>query len=98
MARPRQNTIAYEQNARKNFLLEIEGRCGFVGLKTNEALGDAIGVTGNTVGNFKKDPGRIRMDVMQKLVKALKLDPGVVLSYLGYSEQEKRKFAKEYLQ
>lgn len=98
MARPRQNTIGFEQNARKNFLLEIEGRCGFAGLKTNEALGDAIGVTGNTVGNFKKDPGRIRMDVMQKLVKALKLDPGVVLSYLGYSEQEKRKFAKEYLQ
>lgn len=86
------------QYAQRDFLKEVDGRCGYAGLKTNEALGKAIGVTGRTVGNHREDPGKMQVCVLQKMVKVLKLDPGIVLQFLGYSSQEIRKFAKDYVQ
>lgn len=84
-----------EEYAQADFLNEIGSRCVWAGIKTNEELGNAIGVSANTVGNFKRDPGRIRVDVLQKMVQKLRLNPMIVLIYLGYSSQDIRKFAKE---
>lgn len=87
-----------DKYAQDDFLKELGSRCVWAGFQTNEDLGKAIGTCGASVGNYKKDPGRIRLDTMQKMVKTLKLDPGVVLRFLGYSSQDIRKFAKEYVQ
>ena len=49
-----------------------------------------------SVGNYKRDPGKIKLKTMQRMVTALKLDPGVVLRFLGYSNRDIKNFAKEY--
>ena len=87
-----------DKYAREEFLKEIGSRCVWVGIQTNEDLGKAIGISGASAGNYKRDPGRIRLDTMQKMVQTLKLDPGVVLRFLGYTSQDIRKFAKEQIQ
>lgn len=94
MPRIKQNNVKYAQD---DFLKEIDVQCAWAGLKSNEALGRAIGVTGRTVGNHREAPGKMQVCVLQKMIKALKLDPGVVLQFLGYSSQDIRKFAKEYV-
>lgn len=87
-----------EKYAQDDFLKEIGSRCVWAGFQTNEDLGKAIGVSAASAGNYKRDPGRIRLDTMQLMVKKLKLDPGIVLRFLGYSNNDIRTFAKEYIQ
>lgn len=88
----------YKLVAQDEFLKEIESRCVWVGLRTNDALGNAVGVTGRTIGNHKQDPGKMQVAVLQKMIKTLQLSPLIVLRFLGYSTQDIRKFAKEYVQ
>lgn len=95
MPRIRQYADKYAQD---DFLKEIDSRCVWAGFRTNEDLGSAVGVSNDTVRNYKKDPGRIRLDVLRKMVQKLKLDPGIVLRFIGYSNQDIRKFAKEIIQ
>jgi hypothetical protein len=82
---------------RDDLLREIDVRCAWNGIKTNKALGDALGVTDMTIGNFRREPGARQIVLLQKMVKVLKPNPGPVLMFLGYSEKEIKKFAKEYL-
>ena len=95
MPRIRQYADKY---ARDDFLKEIDSRGVWAGFRTNEDLGNAVEVSATTVGNLKRDPGRIRLDVLRLMVQILKLDPGIVLRFIGYSSQDIRKFAKEYIQ
>jgi hypothetical protein len=82
---------------RDDLLREIDVRCAWHGIRSNKALGDALGVTDMTVGNFRREPGARQIVLLQKMVKVLKPNPGPVLMFLGYSEKEIKKFAKEYL-
>ena len=82
---------------RDDLLREVDVRCAWNGIKTNKALGDALGVTDMTIGNFRREPGARQIVLLQKMVKVLKPNPGPVLLFLGYSEKEIKKFAKEYL-
>lgn len=95
MPRIRQYEEKYIQD---DLLKEIGSRCVWAGFKTNEELGNAVGVTGASIGNYKRDPGKIKMKTMQRMVTTLKLDPGVVLRFLGYTSQDIRKFVKEQIQ
>ena len=94
MARIRQKADEY---LRADLLREIDVRCAWNGIKTNKALADALGVADMTIGNFRKDPGLRQICLLQSMVKVLNPNPGPVLKYLGYSEKEIRKFAKEYI-
>lgn len=80
-----------------DFLREIGARSAWAGMSGCEALGKAISVSAQSVCNYRKDPGKIKMETMQKLVKVLKPDIGIVLRFLGYSNQEIKRFAKEVL-
>lgn len=79
----------------RDFLREIEARSAWHGLSTNEQLAKKLGTSGMTVGNYKKDPSKIRLETMQKMVKALDPDIRVVLKYLGYTDKQIKNFAKE---
>lgn len=89
------------QNAEKYLLAdlirEIDVRCAWNGIKTNEALGEALGVTGMTIGNFRKEPGARQIALLQGIVKQLKPNPAPLLLFLGYTSQDIKKFAKDYL-
>lgn len=87
-----------EKYAEEDFIRELDARCGWAQLKTQNEIGKAIDVSGASIGNYRKQPGKIKLETMQKIVKVLKFSPGIILRYLGYSQQEIRKFAKEVLQ
>lgn len=82
---------------REDLLREIDVRCAWNGIKSNKALGDALGVTDMTISNFRKEPGLRKIVLLQNIVKLLKPNPGPVLLFLGYSDKEIKKFAKDYL-
>lgn len=94
MPRIRQNADAY---LLKDLLREIDARSAWNGIKSNEALGEALGVTGMTIGNFRKEPRLRQISLLQSIVKVLKPDPEPLLLYLGYTNQDLKKFAKDYL-
>lgn len=90
---------AYEgKYLREEFWREVDGQAGRQGLKSNAALGVAIGITGQCVGKYRlDDSGKMQLKTMQSIVKVLKPDPAVILRLLGYSNQDIRKLAKDYM-
>lgn len=88
-----------EKYAREAFWKEVDGKGAMQGLKSNAAIGAAIGITGQCVGKYRRDTfGRMQLKTMQSIVKVLKPDPEVILRLLGYSDKEINKFAKEAAQ
>lgn len=90
---------AYEEKyAREAFWREVDGKGAMQGLKSNAAIGAAIGLTGQCVGRYRLDEsGLMQLKTMKKLVAVLKPDPAVLLRFLGYSNQDIKKMAKEYI-
>lgn len=86
-----------EQYIANDFWNEINRRCPDAGIKSgnNSALGRAVDLSGVTVGAYRKNPGKIRVDAIRNLVAVLKPDIRPVLRLLGYSEKEIRKFIKD---
>lgn len=99
MPKPKKGSLAYEfareKKATEDFVSEIEAQSARAGLKTNVALGEKIGLTYQCIGKYKKQPDIIRLGTMKKLVRAIAPDAGVVLRFLGYSDEQISKFAKE---
>lgn len=97
MPRQRMPTMgySYQQIAEEDFVREIESASGAALMGSNAALGRAIGMNGQNIGNYKKRPDTIQMGTMRKIVKAIKPKPIVVLRFLGYSTQDIRNFVKE---
>lgn len=93
MPRIRQNADKYRQS---DFIREIDTRCAWHGLKTNAALGKALEVSGASIGNYRKEPEKMQVRVLKKMISVLKLDIPALLAFLGYTEKEIRKFAREY--
>lgn len=92
MPRLRQLADTY---AKKDFVAELDAQSARYGLKTNMEIGKVLQVSGPTVGNYREDPSKIKLETMQLAVKNLKLDMGVVLRYLGYTSQDIKQFVKE---
>ena len=85
MPRIRQNANKYAMN---DFRAEINAQCGRLGYKSQKSLGDALGVSQVTAGNYIKSPETIQIGKLRDLIKVLQLDPVVVLKALGYSTKE----------
>lgn len=90
---------AYEEKyAREAFWKEVDGKAAQQNLKSNAAIGTAIGITGQCVGKYRRDTfGRMQLKTMQSIVKVLKPDPAVLLRMLGYSKKDIEKMAEQYI-
>lgn len=87
-----------ERDATKDFLGEINAQRARFGYNTCEEFGKAIGVCPKSAWNYLNDPDRIRLGSLRAIVKTIKPNPGIVLKALGYSTQDIKKLAKEYMQ
>ena len=87
-----------ERDAMKDFLGEINAQRARFGYNTCEEFGKAIGVCTKSARNYLNDPDRIRFDSLRAIVKTIKPNPGIVLKALGYSTQDIKKLAREYMQ
>lgn len=86
-----------ERDAANDFRAEIRAQCARYGLMTNEDIGEALGFSPGTAGNYLRNPFAIRIGTLRTMVKVLKLDPGIILKTLGYSTQDIRNLAKKYI-
>lgn len=80
-----------------NFQKEMKAKRVWHGLETSEEFGCAINCSKPTANKYQNYPTMIRMDTMQKIVKALKPDIGIMLRFLGYSDKEINAYAKELM-
>ena len=93
MPRIRQYSDKYQK---EDLIREIDVRCAWNGIKTQEALGNKLGVSPMTITNFRREPATRQITLLQKIVKELKPNPGPVLLFLGYTTADIKKFAKDY--
>lgn len=84
-----------EQDSVREFLEEINAQCWRYGYKTQESLGNAIGVSQVTAGAYLKNPRSMSFTILRRLVKVLKPDPIVLLKAVGYSNNDIKKLIKE---
>ena len=89
MPRIHQNAERY---ASEDFRREIRARQGFHDLMSVRALARATGIPHSTLNPWLHEPERITVEAFQKLVPVIHPDPGVVLTLLGYTRQEIKKF------
>lgn len=74
--------------AEEQLLRHIEAQAAWYGLSNAEALGRKVSITGATVRNYRKSPEVMQLKSLQAYIKHLKLDPLIVLRYLGYSQKD----------
>lgn len=100
MARHREGAVAYAaqdaQKAKDDFWLELDHRCLDKGLAPGSAsLSQFVAVQPQTIRHYRKGKIAMQVDTLQMWVKSLSPDIRVVLKFLGYSDKEIKKFAKE---
>lgn len=84
-----------EQDSIREFLAEINAQCWRYGYKTQESLGNAIGVSQVTAGKYLRDPENMAFSTLRKLIKAVKPDPILLLKAVGYTTGDIKKCMRE---
>lgn len=77
-----------EEYAQADLMREIRKGQGACNLMNCRALSDACGVPYQTLRRRLNDPDNMTLGEMKKLIKVIKLNPLVLLIYLGYSRKE----------
>lgn len=81
--------------AQVNFLKHIEAQKGWMGLAKDEVFAGKMGVSAPTVRAYKKNPGVMKVETLQRVIKLLDLSPAVVLRYLGFSQKDINRALRE---
>lgn len=89
MPRIYQNTQKYVV---ADFQQEIRRQQGHYNLMSIRALAGAMGVPPTTLNPKIKEPSRLTVEELQKMVSVIQPDIGVMLTLLGYSNQAIKKF------
>ena len=85
MPRIRQNSERY---AREDFQTEIRRQQGQYDLMSVRALSRAVDIPATTLGAKLKDPDKMEVADLRKLVTTIHPDPVVILALIGYSPTE----------
>jgi len=88
--------LSEETQARKDFSREVESRRGWYGLKTNEALGTACGMTKATMRLRLMEPDNLTVRELRSMVQRLGLDTDIVLRFIGYDLKTIRRVQKQH--
>lgn len=81
-----------EKYAREAFQTEIRRKQGERELMSVRALSRETGIPATTLGPKLDDPGKLKVEDLQKLVAALTPDPAAVLGLLGYDSKTIRRY------
>lgn len=93
---PRIRQLA-DKYAREDFSKEIRRKQGEMELMSVRALAEATNIPASTLGPKLKEPDKLDVVSLRKIVKTLYPDPATVLRLLGYETKEANKFVKENL-
>lgn len=95
MGSPTKNKLAAEAKAKADFSREVESRRGWYGLKTNESLGAACGMTKSTMRNRVMDPDNLTVAELRSMVQRLRLNLTIVACFVGYDVKAVNKALKQ---
>lgn len=93
MAIPYAQIIQAERKAEAAFIHEVRVQRAVLDMSQRE-LGEEIGVSSSVMSDLLKSPGKICVGRLRGIIRALGLDPFVVLALLGYSEKEIQRLKK----
>lgn len=102
MALPKEHKLEHQRQlaAVDDFQKEIQCRCIWAGAPakdTTRHFAKVAGISEACGYNYIKDPSQIRVKSLQKVVKILRPDIGVILRLLGYTNQDIKSYAKTVL-
>lgn len=92
MPRIRQNE---EQYAVDDFRKEVRSKQGYYGFVSVRSLAAEMDMSHATLNPKMNDPLKLGVPDLRKLVRTLHPDIGVMLSLLGYSRQEIKRFKED---
>ena len=75
-----------QKYAEEDFRREVRIRQGYYELMSVRLLSEAVGIPRSTLGPKLKEPDKLEVADLRKLVKTLQPDPMVLLALLGYDK------------
>ena len=84
-----------ERYAKEDFQSEIRQRQGQYNLMSVRSLAKASGMAATTLGAKLKDPDKLEVADLRKLVATIRPDPAALLALVGYTGKEIKKFMEE---
>lgn len=84
MPRIRQYTEKYSN---EDFLREIRSKQGYYNLRTQEELGNAMGLPKSTMRKRLIKPESLTIQDLRSMIRVLNLSPVAVLKFLGWSDK-----------
>ena len=77
--------------AQKEFKRAI--RVALAGMEMcQKELAEEVGVESSWMSRLLAEPGGLSANRLRKIVRVLRLDPGIVLKFLGYNDREINQF------
>lgn len=84
-----------DKYAREEFQAEIRRKQGEHDLMSVRALSREVGIPPTTLGPKLKDPDKLEVADLRKIVTAITPDPAAILGLLGYDSKAIRKFMQQ---
>ena len=89
---PRIRQLA-DKYAREDFAKEIRRKQGEMELMSIRSLAEAADIPASTLGPKLREPDKLDVVDLRKIVKTLSPDPAVVLRLLGYEAKTANKYS-----
>ena len=84
------------ETAKETFIQEIRVRRAYLDMTQSE-LATAIGVVPSSMSKLISNPDKISVGRLRGIIKALNLEPLIVLKLLGYSQKDVIEFRQRVL-
>lgn len=88
---PRIRQLA-DKYAREDFSKEIRRKQGEMELMSVRALAEATDIPASTLGPKLREPDKLDVVDLRKIIKTLSPDPAAVLRFLGYESKTANKY------
>lgn len=76
-----------EKYSNEDFLREIRSKQGYYNLRTQEELGNAIGLPKSTMRKRLINPESLTIQDLRSMIRVLNLSPAAVMKFLGWSDK-----------
>lgn len=76
-----------EKYSNEDFLREIRSKQGYYNLRTQEELGNAIGLPKSTMRKRLINPESLTIQDLRSMIRVLNLSPVAVMKFLGWSDK-----------
>ena len=95
MSRPRMTPELAAEKARKDFQLEVKLQRVKYDMSQRE-LGQAVGISAPMMSELLADPDKLSVARLRGIIRALNVDPLIILRLLGFTDKALKAYAKDF--